>query len=175
MHRCADRYVVPSDELLETFPLTVQPLAVQAVAVVALHLGGGDARRALPPPLPLASPDLGGPRRLRLGAPHPLACSPSAFTSTPASSSLFFRQQWRRLGPLPLSLPTIAQICIPGTINTFRHRARAVLGVFVAGGEEKRATPFFNFCRQAQAGLHKPVTTCYNELHVMLLRNLIIK
>lgn len=143
MRRCANRYVVPIDELLETLPLTVQPLAVQAVAVVALHLGGGDARRALPPPLPLASPDLGGPCRLRLGAPHRLACSPSAFTSTPASSSLFFQQQRRRrLGPLPLSLPTIAQICIPGTINTFRRRARPVLGVFVAGGEEKRATPF---------------------------------
>lgn len=71
-------------------PLTVQPLAAQAVAVVALHLSGGDAGRTLATLLPVAPPNLLGPRCLCLDAPHLLACSPSAFTRTPATAPYFF-------------------------------------------------------------------------------------
>lgn len=67
------------------------------------------------------------------------------------------RRRWR-LWPLPLSLSTIRRFCIPGIINTFHRHARAVLGVFVAVGEEKTAL-FFLFLQTAPSWSSQ---TCYN-------------
>lgn len=148
----------PSDWLLTLFPLTVQPLAAQAVVVVALHLGGGDARRTLPALLPVAPANLRGPRRLRPDAPHPLARSPSALTRTPASApDVFGRTSAAAAAATPAFPPTRRTNLHPGDYKYFLSTRTCGSGYLCSGRRREEGRHLFEF--SAEKSLCKRLTT----------------